>query len=185
MADNPMREVRLAKVTLNVGVGEPGDKLEGIKKLLEGISGTKAVKTKTKKRIPECTKAVKTKTKKRIPEWEIRPGLEIGVKTTIRGKAAEEILSRMLAAVEKKLKSSNFDRRGNFAFGVSEYVHIPGAKYDYTVGIVGISVSVTLERRGFSISRKRLKRDIGKKHLITKEEAIDFVKSKYGVSVSN
>jgi large subunit ribosomal protein L5 len=170
MADNPMREVRLAKVTLNVGVGEPGDKLEGIKKLLEGISGTKAVKTKTKKR---------------IPEWEIRPGLEIGVKTTIRGKAAEEILSRMLAAVEKKLKSSNFDRRGNFAFGVSEYVHIPGAKYDYTVGIVGISVSVTLERRGFSISRKRLKRDIGKKHLITKEEAIDFVKSKYGVSVSN
>ncbi|MCL4406983.1 50S ribosomal protein L5 [Candidatus Parvarchaeota archaeon] len=167
---NPMREIKLYKVTLNIGVGEPGEKLQSIKKLLEGISGTKAVETITKKR---------------IPEWEIRPGLAIGVKTTIMGKKADEILSRMLSAVENKLKASNFDKRGNFAFGVSEYVHIPGAKYDYTVGIVGISISVTLERRGFSISRKRLKRHIGKRHLITREEAMEFVRNKYRTEVLN
>ena len=153
---------------MNVGVGEPGERLEKIKKLLEQISGTTAVKTRTNKR---------------IPEWGLRPDLEIGVKTTVRGEMALELLKRLLQANENSVRMSNFDKRGNLSFGIPEYIHIPGARYDYTVGIVGISVSVTLIRRGFSIARGRVKRTIGKRHLITKDEAANFIKEKYGVTV--
>ena len=165
-----MKEIRIEKITMNVGVGEPGDKLEKVGRLLEQISGAKSVKTMTKKR---------------IPEWDIRPGLDIGVKVTLRGKKADELLRRLLTAVEDKLKASNFDRTGNLSFGISEYVHIPGAKYDYTVGIVGISVAVTLSRRGYSIARKRLARKIGKTHVIKKEEATEFIRDKYKVKIND
>ena len=163
-----MRDIFVDKVTLNVGVGEPGERLEKIKNLLEQISGSKVVKTETNKR---------------IPEWSLRPGLEIGVKTTLRGAKADEILVRMFAAMENVIKESNFDKGGNFSFGIKEYIHIPGAKYDYTIGIVGIAVSVTLARKGFGITRKRNKSKIGRSHLIKKEEAAEFVKNKYNVKV--
>ncbi|EFD92287.1 MAG: ribosomal protein L5 [Candidatus Parvarchaeum acidophilus ARMAN-5] len=166
--ENKMRDILVEKITLNIGVGEPGERLEKIKALLEQISGAKVVKTETKRR---------------IPEWGLRPGLEIGVKTTLRGEKAEEVLKRMFTAVENTIPASKFDRNGNLSFGVKEYIHIPGAKYDYTIGIVGISVNVTLFRRGFSISRKRNKSSIGKSHLIKKEEAEDFIKNKYNVKV--
>ncbi len=165
-----MREILIEKVTLNVGVGEPGDRLEKIGRLLEQICGSKSVKTTTKKR---------------IPEWNIRPGLEIGVKVTLRGKKAEELLRRLFVAVEDKILKSNFDEHGNLAFGVSEYVHIPGAKYDYTVGIVGISVAITLVRRGYNITKRRLVRKIGKSHLITKQEAIQFISENYKVKIND
>jgi len=165
-----MREIFVEKITLNVGVGEPGDKLEKVGRLLEQISGAKSVKTLTKRR---------------IPEWNIRPGLQIGVKVTLRGQKADELLIRLLKAMEDKLLSSNFDSHGNLSFGISEYVHIPGAKYDYTVGIVGISVAVTLARRGYTISRKRLSRKVGKRHLITKKEAMDFISEKYKVKIND
>ncbi len=163
-----MRNIFIEKVTLNVGVGEPGERLEKIKSLLEQISGSKVVKTETKKR---------------IPEWGLRPGLEIGVKTTLRNQDAEEMLKRMFTAMESTIKESNFDKRGNLSFGVKEYIHIPGAKYDYTIGIVGIAVSVTLSRKGFNITKKRNKSQVGKSHLIKREEAVEFIKNKYNVKV--
>ena len=166
--ENKMREIFVEKVTLNIGVGEPGERLEKIKSLLEQISGSKVVKTETKKR---------------IPEWGLRPGLEIGVKTTLRNQDADDILKRMLTAMENTIKESNFDKRGNLSFGVKEYIHIPGAKYDYTIGIVGIAVSVTLSRKGFNITKKRNKSHIGKSHLIKREEAVEFIKNKYNVKV--
>lgn len=163
-----MREIIIEKVTINVGVGEPGPKLEKISKLIEHISGAKSVHTTTKRR---------------IPEWNIRPGLEIGVKSTVRGQGAAELLKNLLQGVENKLKESNFDKEGNFSFGVSEYVHIPGAKYDYTVGIIGLSVAVTLHRRGFGISKKRIPAKVGKNHRITKDDAIAFIKDRYNVDI--
>ncbi len=163
-----MREIIIEKVTLNVGVGEPGPRLEKISKLVEQISGAKSVHTTTKRR---------------IPEWNLRPGLEIGVKATVRGVKAEELLKNLLAGVENKLVESNFDNGGNLSFGISEYVHIPGAKYDYTVGIIGLSVAVTLKRRGYSITKRRIPAQIGKKHRIARDDAVSFIKNKYNVDI--
>lgn len=164
-----MRTIRIEKVTLNIGAGKDQTKLEKGIKLLKNITGINPIKTFTNKR---------------IPDWGIRPGLPIGCKITLRKEKAIELLRRLLAAKDNKLKASQFDEKGNIAFGIKEYIDIPGVKYDHEIGVMGLEVCVTLERPGFRIKRRRVcKRKIHKKHMITKQEAFDFMKQKFSVEV--
>lgn len=166
---NPMRKVKLEKVTVNMGVGEAGDKLERSLKVMEQITGRKPVKTIC--RIKQ-------------PGWGIKEGLEIGAKTVLRGAAAEKFLASAFTAKENKISSKNFDRNGNFGFGVKEHIEMPGIKYDPKLGIIGFDVLVTLERPGYRIKkRKIMKGTIGRKHCLTKDDAISFVREKFGVEV--
>ena len=48
---NLMREIRIEKVTLNVGAGKDQDKLKKAQKLLKHITGIEPIKTITQKRI--------------------------------------------------------------------------------------------------------------------------------------
>ena len=130
-------------------------------------------------------KPVPTTTQKRIPTWDIRPGLQIGCKVTVRGEKAEELLSRLLEANKEKISSVKFDSQGNFSFGISEYLDIKNVQYDASIGIIGLDVSVTLERPGFRIKKRALmKRKIPLKHKISKQEAIEFINKKYSLEVA-
>jgi large subunit ribosomal protein L5 len=128
---NPMREVRIEKVTLNIGVGEGGDKLLKAEKVLEDITGRKPIRTLAKKT---------------IRDFGIRKGEPVGCKVTLWGKAAEELLMRLLGAVEKRLNNVAFDDQGNFSFGIKEHIDVPGVKYDPEIGIFGMDVCVSLCR---------------------------------------
>ncbi len=164
-----MRAIRIDKVTLNVGTGEPGPKLDKAKKILAKISGNKVITTKSRKR----------------STFGGGKGRPIGAKVTVRGGAAVELLKTLLQAVESRLKPSQFDINGNFSFGIAEYISIPGVKYDPDIGIMGMDVCVTLERPGFRIKRKRIRpRKIGKAHRITKEQAIRWATENLGVRVT-
>ena len=166
---NPMREIRLEKITINIGAGEAGPKLEMAKKLLEKLTQGKVVVTKTHKR---TTFGVGKK----------RP---IGVKITLRGEKAIEFLKNALKANENRLSPAQFDENGNFSIGIKEYIDLPGVKYDPEIGIMGMDVCVTLERPGFRIKKRKVKRKrVGKRHRITKEEAIEWVKKQFEVDVS-
>lgn len=167
--ENPMREIMLEKVTLNVGAGEAGPKLDKSKKLLEDLSGSKVVVTQTRKR----------------STFGPAKGKPIGAMVTLRGEKAREILARLLQAVDSKLKPGQFDTSGNFSFGIKEYIHIPGFKYDPDIGIIGLDVAVTLKRPGFRVKRKRIKTGkIGKVHRITPEEAMEWIKKEFEVNVT-
>ena len=166
---NPMQQIKLEKVTMNIGTGGPGENMDKSLKLLTNLTGMKPIQTKTKKR---------------IPGWGIRPGLNIGCKVTMRGKKAEEFLARLLEAKNKTLKPSNFDKNGNFSFGIVEYLDIPDAEYDIEVGIIGFEVAVTLSRPGFRINKRRIyKKKLPRKIRIIKDDAINFMKSKYSIKV--
>jgi large subunit ribosomal protein L5 len=166
---NKMREIRIEKVTLNIGTGTAGENVEKAIKLLETITGRKPIETKAKKR---------------IPSWGVRPGLTVGVKVTLRKKHAEELLERLLLAVDKKLPISSFDNNGNISFGIQEYIDIPGIDYMVEIGIMGLEVSITLERGGFRIKRRKFQRGkISSRHKISKDEAIEFMKSKFNIKL--
>lgn len=168
-SENVMRQLRITKVTLNVGAGKSTEKLEKGLKLLKAITG-----------IPP----IKTFTNKRIPSWGLRPGLPIGCKITLRKAPSIELLKRLLQARDQKLGESQFDGEGNVSFGIPEYIDIPGVNYDPSIGIMGLEVCVTIERPGFRIKkRKARKRKIPARHRITKSEAIDFMKEKFGIAV--
>ena len=84
---NKNKEIRIEKVTLNIGAGGSAELVNKGLKLLQAITGIKPVKTVTTKR---------------IPTWGVRPGLAIGCKVTVRGKKAEELLKRLLKAKESR-----------------------------------------------------------------------------------
>lgn len=164
---NAMKGIRVEKVTVNMGVGQAGDELKKAEEIL--------------KRITAC-KPVQTKCKVKQPTWGIREGLPIGVKVTLRGKKAIEFLKNALTARDNKISEKSFDKVGNFGFGVKEYIDLPGVKYDPKIGIRGMDVLVTLKRPGFRIKlRKNRKKKISKKHVISREEAVEFVKASFGV----
>ena len=102
---NIMRNIKIEKITLNVGAGKDQVKLDKGIRLLKTITG-----------IPP----VKTKTNKRIPGWQLRPGLPIGCKITIRGKKAKEILIKLLGAKGNELKTNLM----KMAIQHSEYTNI-------------------------------------------------------------
>ncbi|HDP73564.1 MAG TPA: 50S ribosomal protein L5 [Candidatus Woesearchaeota archaeon] len=168
-AENPYRAVRLEKITLNLGAGRDAARLDAGLVLLERITGMKPVKTFTSKR---------------IPTWDIRPGLPLGVKVTVRGRRAEELLKRLLSSVNSSLKESSFDEAGNFSFGIPEYIDIPDLKYDPKLGIFGFEVAVTLKRAGFRVRRRKsLKKKIGTRIDISKEDAMEFAKKELGAKI--
>jgi large subunit ribosomal protein L5 len=167
--ENPMRAIKLAKVTVHIGVGKSGDELEKARKVLEAITGQKP-----------CTKQAK----RTVKEFGIREGEPIACLTTLRGESAASFLKRGLEAVSNALKASSFDGNGNFAFGIKEHIEIPGTKYVPELGIFGMDVIGTLERPGYRIKRKRIRpASIGKSHRITKEEAIKFISEKFGAQI--
>ncbi len=166
---NPMREIRIEKLTLNIGAGKDQAKLEKSMALLKNITGITPVKTFAKKR---------------IPTWGLRPGLPIGCKLTLRGKKAEQLIPKLLDAKNNKLKESQFNEGGNISFGIHEYIDIPGVKYDPKIGIMGLEACITLERPGFRIKRRAImKRKIPKRHQITKKEAMEFIKKRFNVEI--
>ena len=166
---NPMRNIRIEKLTLNIGVGKNPQLLDKAMTLLKKLADAKPVKTYTQKR---------------IAGWGLRPGLAIGCKVTLRGKNASELLTRLLQSKDDELIEKQFDDFGNIAFGVPEYINIPGIEYDPNIGIIGLEACVTLERPGFRIKkRKNEKRKVPKKHGIPKEDAITFMKNEFKTKV--
>lgn len=166
---NLMKSIKIEKVTLNIGAGTDQAKLE------KGLALLNTITNET---------PIKTITSKRIQEWGLRPGLPIGCKLTLRKDKAIKILPRLLDAVENRLRERQFDNSGNLAFGIHEYIEIPGVKYDPKIGILGLEVCVTLERPGYRIKRRRsLAKKIPVRHRISRQEAIDFMTKNFNTRV--
>ncbi len=166
---NLMKSIQIEKVTLNIGAGKDQAKLEKGLILLNSITNSTPIKTITNKR---------------IQEWGLRPGLPIGCKITLRKEKALNLLPKLLEAIDNRLNPRQFDNNGNIAFGIHEYIEIPGVKYDPKIGIMGFEVCVTLQRPGFRIKKRRLlTRKIPTRHRISKQEAIDFLSNKFNIKV--
>ncbi|MBR4503728.1 MAG: 50S ribosomal protein L5 [Candidatus Methanomethylophilaceae archaeon] len=166
---NAMRELRVDKVVVNIGVGEAGERLVKAEKVLEMVTGHKPVET--------ISKTVNR-------DLGIRVGMPLGCKVTLRGEDAEDFVKRALVIREMRVHDYSFDQEGNMSFGISDYTDFDGMKYDPEVGIFGMDISVVLRRAGNRITqRSLLRRRIPKSHRVDRDEAIQFMKDKFEVQV--
>jgi large subunit ribosomal protein L5 len=166
---NPMREIRIEKITLNIGCGDDQQKIERAKKLLEMLTEMKPVVTKSKKK---------------RSTFGIVQGKPIGVKVTTRKKKALELFEKLLQAIDKKIKSSQLDNDGNINIGIKEYIDLPGIRYQHSIGMLGFDAAITLERPGYSIKRRRIQTtSIPKRHKVNKEEVLNWLREKFGVTI--
>lgn len=162
-------EPRVEKVTINIGVGEAGERLKKAETVLTNITGNKPIETLSK-----------TTNK----DLGIREMMPIGCKVTLRGKKADEFIKEALSTRENKMADYSFDDEGNLSFGIPDHTLFKSQKYDPNIGIFGMDVCITISRIGYRIKRRRIaQKKIPHKHRVTPEETMQFFKEKYNVEV--
>ena len=165
----PMRKLKVAKVTVNIGVGQSGDRLEKAEKVLAGLTNAKPVRTLSRHA---------------VRDWNLREGQPIGVKVTLRGDNAVDFVKRALWTRNNRVAEWSFDKEGNLQFGIPDHTSFEGQKYNPEIGIFGMDIAVTIERPGFRIKhRGLLQRRIPPRHRVTRTESKEYLKEILGVEI--
>ena len=133
---NDMQIPRLDKIVLNMGVGEAvGDskKVKAAFDELTAIAGQKPVTTRAKKS---------------IAGFKLREEMAIGVKVTLRRDRMYDFMDRLVTVAMPRIrdfrgvKSTSFDGRGNYAFGIKEHIVFPEIEYDKVDAMRGMDVII-------------------------------------------
>lgn len=164
-----MRDIRIEKVVVNIGVGEAGEKLVKAQKVIELVTKQKSVQTLSHQA---------------VRDWGVRRNMPIGTRVTLRGPPAEAFLKSALEIRSNRLPGYSFDPRGNFSFGIQDYTDFPGMKYDPEVGVFGMDVSVSLMRPGLRVARRATRsRPIPRRHRVSRDDGIQFMKDRFKLEV--
>ena len=133
---NPHEVPRLIKIVLNVGLGE-GSKnpklLDAAVEELGLISGQRAVITRAKKA---------------IANFNLRAGVPVGARVTLRGPRMYEFLDRFISLAVPRIRdfrglpNRSFDGRGNYTFGIKEQLIFPEINYDKVEKIHGMDITI-------------------------------------------
>jgi large subunit ribosomal protein L5 len=138
---NPMEVPRIAKITLNMGVGGAiADKkvLESARGDMEKIAGQRPVTCKARKS---------------VAAFKIRDGMPIGCKVTLRRERMYEFLDRLVNIAIPRIRDfrglnpRGFDKQGNYSMGVQEQIIFPEINYDEVDAIRGMDITITTTAR--------------------------------------
>jgi large subunit ribosomal protein L5 len=134
---NPMEVPRLAKATLNMGIGEAKTTtsiLEAATEQLAEITGQR----------PNVRRA-----RKSIANFKVREGMPVGVSVTLRGARMWEFVDRLVSIAIPRIRDfrglnpRSFDGRGNYSLGIREQLIFPEIDYDSIDQVRGLDVTIT------------------------------------------
>ena len=148
--DNPMRVPRIAKVSVNVGVGEAKDNPKALDATVRDITAITGQKPVVKK------------ARKSIAQFKLREGQNVGVMVTLRGERMWEFLDRLMNAALPRTRdfrgvpAKSFDGRGNYTLGLKEQLIFPEISYDQIDKTRGLEVSIITTARTDQEARRLL-----------------------------
>jgi large subunit ribosomal protein L5 len=134
--ENVMQVPRVAKVVVNIGLGEA---LQNAK-ALDAASGDLAAIT--------GQKPIITRAKKSIATFRLRQGNPIGAKVTLRGNRMYDFLDRLFNVALPRVRDfrgvspDSFDGRGNYTLGLREQLVWPELDYDSIDQLRGMEISI-------------------------------------------
>lgn len=133
---NVMQVPKLAKIVVNIGVGEASQNpklLDAVTEDLSIIAGQK----------PSITRA-----RKSISNFKLRDGMPIGAFVTLRAIQMYEFLDRLLTIAIPRIRDfrgvsdRSFDGRGNYTLGIKEQIVFPEIDYDKIDKIRGMDITL-------------------------------------------
>lgn len=148
---NIMQVPKLAKIVINMGVGEAKDNakvLDAAVKDLETIAGQKVVTTRAKKS---------------VANFKLREGMPIGCKVTLRGEKMYEFADRLINLALPRVRDFRgvnpdaFDGRGNYALGIKEQLIFPEIEYDKVDKVRGMDIIFVTTAKTDEEARELLK----------------------------
>jgi large subunit ribosomal protein L5 len=135
--DNVMQVPRVAKLTLNMGVGEAKTNSKLLDDAVEEMA------------LISGQRPVVTKARKSIAGFKLREGMSIGAKVTLRGERMYEMIDRLVSVALPRIRDfrgiapSQFDGRGNFSMGIREQTIFPEIDYDSVDQMRGMNITIT------------------------------------------
>ncbi len=147
---NPMQVPRVAKVTVNVGVGEAIANSKALDAAVRDIS------------LVTGQKPIVKKAKRSIAQFKLREGQNVGVMVTLRGERMWEFLDRLMNAALPRTRdfrgvpAKSFDGRGNYTLGLREQLIFPEINYDQVDKARGMEVSIVTTARTDQEARRLL-----------------------------
>jgi large subunit ribosomal protein L5 len=134
---SPMQVPRIAKITLNMGVGEATTDRKVIEHAVADMTAIAG------------QKPVVTKSRIAVAGFKIRENYPVGVKVTLRRERMYEFLERLIAVALPRIRdfrgisARGFDGSGNFNFGVTEQIIFPEIAYDKVDALRGMNITIT------------------------------------------
>ncbi len=132
-----MQVPRVAKITLNMGVGEAKTESKALDNAIEELTTIAGQRAQVRR------------ARKSIAGFKIREGMPIGAKVTLRGARMYEFLDRLVSIALPRIRDfrglspRSFDGRGNYSIGIREQIIFPEINYDDVSTIRGLDVTIT------------------------------------------
>jgi large subunit ribosomal protein L5 len=132
---NPMEIPRVEKIVINVGLGDAKDDpklLDSVVKEVALVSGQRPVVTRARKS---------------VSNFNLRDGMPIGVKVTLRSNRMYEFMDRFISTAVPRIRDFRgfngraFDGRGNYTVGIREQMIFPEIDYDDIVRVHGMDIT--------------------------------------------
>jgi large subunit ribosomal protein L5 len=147
---NPMEVPRLAKIVVNVGLGEALTNAKAIDSAAGDIASITG------------QKPVVTKAKRSIAQFRVRAGNPVGLRVTLRGQRMWDFLERLTTLALPRIRDFRgvpgraFDGRGNFTLGLREQVAFPEIDYDKVDRLRGLEISIVTTAKSDEESKRLL-----------------------------
>jgi large subunit ribosomal protein L5 len=132
-----MQVPTIAKITLNMGVGEAKTDSKVLDAAMDELS------------IIAGQRAQLRRARKSVAQFKIREGMPIGTRVTLRGDRMWEFLDRLISIALPRIRDfrglspESFDGRGNYSLGIREQIIFPEIDYDQIKEIRGLDVAIT------------------------------------------
>jgi large subunit ribosomal protein L5 len=135
--DSVMQVPRVAKITLNMGVGEAKTEARALDAAVEQLTTIAGQRAQVRR------------ARKSIAGFKLRAGMPVGVRVTLRGARMWEFLDRLVSIALPRIRDfrglspRSFDGRGNYSLGVREQIIFPEIDYDEIDQVRGLDVTIT------------------------------------------
>ena len=147
---NPMEVPRVAKVIVNIGIGEAKDNARALEAAVNDV------------RAITGQQPIVIKARKSVAAFKLRAGMPIGAHVTLRGDRMWEFLDRLLSIALPRIRDfrgvspDGFDGRGNYSLGLREQIVFPEVDYDNIDKLRGLEVSIVTTAKSDDEARSLL-----------------------------